>query len=258
MRIFLYFDKNPIKSKTYKHIYTHSKYIERCTHLITQLHISYILIFPDISIQFCIQSIQHRIKLHTIDKHMLCKCVNCYNMLWNYINSNIWHVGVDIISYCYYTWHVPMSLFVHVLHMGEDSISMSQATKVAEQCHGVISVEYKSQKMRLHCARTCSIDALCREIGKDCKNGDKYIHSVNVCDFPDWVIIICSHCCQQSSFFWLLWQLVIGHYIESWRNLVKTCTFTPCSPHPVAWGRSLFTNLTDSPHRTPLKACTML
>ena len=69
--------------------------------------------------------------------------------------------------------------------MGEDSISMFQAKNVAKQFPGVISVEYKRQKMRIQCARTCSIDALCIEIGKDSKNGDKYIHAVNVYVFPD-------------------------------------------------------------------------
>ena len=31
------------------------------------------------------------------------------------------------------TWHVPMSLYVHVLHIGEDSIRMSQAMNIAKQ-----------------------------------------------------------------------------------------------------------------------------
>ena len=83
------------------------------------------------------------------------------------------------------TWHAPMSLHVCVLHMGEDSISMTQAMDIAKQFPGVISAEYKRLKNRIQCARSCRIDALCNEIGKNCKNGDKYIHSVSVHDFPD-------------------------------------------------------------------------
>ena len=80
------------------------------------------------------------------------------------------------------TWHAPMSLHVRVLHMGEDAISMTQAMDIAKQFPGVISAEYKRLKIRIQCARSCSIDALCSDTGKNCK---KYIHSVNAYDFPD-------------------------------------------------------------------------
>ena len=82
-------------------------------------------------------------------------------------------------------WHGPMSLYVRVVLVGKDTMSMSQAMNVPEQFPGVISVECRREKMRIQCAKNCSIDALCNEIGKNCNNGDTYIHAVKVYVFPD-------------------------------------------------------------------------
>ena len=84
-----------------------------------------------------------------------------------------------------YMWHVPMSLYTRVLHVGSYSVDMPQAASIAKDFPGVVSVEYKQRKMRTRCATTCKISGLCLEIGKTDKYADRYIHTVNEYDYPD-------------------------------------------------------------------------
>ena len=78
-----------------------------------------------------------------------------------------------------------MSLYTRVSHVGSFSVDMPQAASIAKDFPGVVSVGFKQRKMRIRCAATCKIPGLCLEIGKNDKNADRYIHTVDEYDYPD-------------------------------------------------------------------------
>ena len=73
----------------------------------------------------------------------------------------------------------------HVIHVGLWSLSMSEAVSIASSFQGVTLVEHKALKLRVTCDHSCDIAGLCLALGKCTEDGKRFIHTVNLNDFPD-------------------------------------------------------------------------